>query len=59
MVSATANVSSTDMVVRLIGRSRDTRNRCIPYPTTKKSGTVMTSDSSGSRPEVSWKYQAR
>jgi hypothetical protein len=59
MVRATANVSSTDMVVRLMGRSRDTRNRCIPYPTTKNSGTVMTSDSRGSSPERSWKNQAR
>ncbi len=59
ITSAMANVSSTDIIVRLIGRSRAISSRCIANPTTKNSGTVITSDSSGSSPVSRLKYHAR
>ena len=50
MTSAIAKVSSTDIIVSVAGRSRESSSRCISTPTTKNSGTVTTSESSGSRP---------
>ena len=59
MVSETANVNSTDIMVIVAGFSRDTSRRCMRTPVTKNNGTVTTSDSSGSSPVCSWKYHAR
>ena len=50
MTSAIANVSSTDIMVSVAGRSRASSSRCMPTPAAKNSGTVTTSESSGSRP---------
>jgi hypothetical protein len=59
MTSATEKVSSTDIIVRVAGRSREMSSRCIATPVTKKSGTVTTSESSGSSPVSLVKNHAR
>ena len=58
IVSAIANVSSTDIIVSVAGRSRATSSRCIRTPMTKKRGTEMNSANNGSRPVLSWNDQA-
>ena len=59
MISAIAKVSSTDIMVIVSAARRAIRTRCIPYPTAKNSGTVMTSDEQRVEALRSWKYQAR
>ncbi len=56
---AIEKVSSTDIIVRVAGRSREMSSRCISTPVTKNSGTVTTSESSGSRPVSVVKNHAR
>ncbi len=59
MVSAMANVSSTDIIVSVAGRNRARSSRCIPTPTAKNSGTVITRVSNGSIPVSRLNHQAR
>lgn len=50
MSNAMENVSRTLIIVSVAGRSRAISRRCMTTPATKNNGTVITSDSSGSRP---------
>ncbi len=59
MITAMANVSSTDIIVSVTGRSRASRSRCSSTPQAKNSGTVTTMDSSGSTPSRECDHQAR
>ena len=56
---AMEKVSSTDIIVSVAGRSRLISTRCMKTPIPKNSGTVTTSESSGSRPVWSVNHQAR
>ena len=59
MITAMANVSSTDIIVSVTGRSRASSSRCSSTPPAKNSGTVTTMDSSGSTPSRACDHQAR